>query len=268
MRHESREQNPTLQASWSVEWYSIHETRPRLKVLNTLLGFLEANKVVCLAFVCISQSSCNQCFTQKSFGCCFGRVRLIHVPYVHHVHHRAQAKAMNFHIFQRTPATDLLRPISCAYEFGVPQASGQFHQGDGPYKGGVWDAESNLVYINLAVNWMVLLSTPSGASHMDISGYTLGYNLQPFLLWRCSCHCMDFSILLMEFPSTKTWLWTGEEILSDHVGCVNKARDTAWRRERVMLTTWIERLPLRYRSKKLSEAFPTHFRTCRLADII
>lgn len=173
-------------------------------------------------------------------------------------------KSHEFSHLPANPATDLLRPISCAYEFGVPQASGQFHQGDGPYKGGVWDAESNLVYINLAVNWMVLLSTPSGASHMDISGYTLGYNLQPFLLWRCSCHCMDFSILLMEFPSTKTWLWTGEEILSDHVGCVNKARDTAWRRERVMLTTWIERLPLRYRSKKLSEASQ---HTSELADL-
>jgi len=39
------------------------------------------------------------------------------------------------------------KPISCAYEFGVPQASGQIHQGDGPYKGDVWDAE------NVALDW-------------------------------------------------------------------------------------------------------------------
>ena len=31
---------------------------------------------------------------------------------------------------------------------------------------------------------------------------------------------------VMEFPFTKTWLWTGEKILSDHAGCVHKARDT------------------------------------------
>ena len=37
-----------------------------------------------------------------------------------------------------------LRPISCAYEYGVPQASGQFYHGDGPYSGGVWNAERAL----------------------------------------------------------------------------------------------------------------------------
>lgn len=37
-----------------------------------------------------------------------------------------------------------LRPISCAYEYGVPQASGQFYHGDGPYSGGVWKAERAL----------------------------------------------------------------------------------------------------------------------------
>ena len=39
------------------------------------------------------------------------------------------------------------KPISCAYEYGVPQASGQFYHGDGAYSGGVWDAE------NLAKKW-------------------------------------------------------------------------------------------------------------------
>ena len=38
-----------------------------------------------------------------------------------------------------------LRHIRCAYEYGVPQASGQFYSGDGPYDGGVWDAERHLV---------------------------------------------------------------------------------------------------------------------------
>jgi len=37
--------------------------------------------------------------------------------------------------------------IRCAYEYGVPQASGQFYSGDGPYDGGVWDAE------NVALAW-------------------------------------------------------------------------------------------------------------------
>lgn len=39
------------------------------------------------------------------------------------------------------------KPISCAYEYGVPQASGQFYHGDGPYSGGVWKAE------NVALKW-------------------------------------------------------------------------------------------------------------------
>ena len=34
--------------------------------------------------------------------------------------------------------------MSCAYEYGVPQASGQFYHGDGPYSGGVWKAERAL----------------------------------------------------------------------------------------------------------------------------
>ena len=33
------------------------------------------------------------------------------------------------------------KPISCAYEYGVPQASGQFYSGDGPYGTEVWEAE-------------------------------------------------------------------------------------------------------------------------------
>ena len=37
-----------------------------------------------------------------------------------------------------------LRHIRCAYEYGVPQASGQFYSGDGAYSGGVWDAERHL----------------------------------------------------------------------------------------------------------------------------
>ncbi|CAK9036506.1 unnamed protein product [Durusdinium trenchii] len=45
------------------------------------------------------------------------------------------------------------KPIVCAYEYGVPQASGQFYHGDGPYSGGVWDAE------NVAKNWGNLVCT-------------------------------------------------------------------------------------------------------------
>ena len=33
------------------------------------------------------------------------------------------------------------KAISCAYEYGVPQASGQFYSGDGPYSPEVWKAE-------------------------------------------------------------------------------------------------------------------------------
>ena len=189
----------------------------RLKVV-CMLGFSEANKVVCLAFVCISQISCNQCFTQKSFGCCFGWAWLIHV----HICSSCSSQAQKPWIFtSSSDPTDLLRPISCAYEFGVPQASGQIHQGDGPYKGDVWDAESNLLAPNLALTGWFLGSTPTGASHHWLHPWlqlTSTYNLFCF---------GDVLVIVWTFQSsTKTWLWTGEEIPSDHAGCVHKARDT------------------------------------------
>ena len=146
-------------------------------------------------------------------------------------------KSHEFSHLPANPATDLLRPISCAYEFGVPQASGQFHQGDGPYKGGVWDAESNLVYINLAVNWMVLLSTPSGASHIWTSVATplvTTYNLFCFgdvrvIVWTFQYSSWSFRQLRrgsgLGKRSCQTMLgaWTRPEIL------LGEERGSCWR---------------------------------------
>ncbi len=88
---------------------------------------------------------------------------------------------------------------------------------------------------------------------------------------------MDFSILkktlilFMEswsFRSLRRGSGLGKRSCQTMLGACTRPeilRDTAWRRERVMLRTWIEGIPLRYRSKKLSEASQ---HTSELADII
>ena len=81
-----------------------------------------------------------------------------------------------------------LRHIRCAYEYGVPQASGELYSGDGIYTDAVWDAERHLEWKFEMSIWHRLFGGPK--------------KTQP----------------------TKMWLWPGAKIHWEIAGCVPKAK--------------------------------------------
>ena len=142
-----------------------------------------------------------------------------------------------------------LRHIRCAYEYGVPQASGQFYSGDGPYDGGVWDAERHLVdpwklgkdgpFLGGGFTYFfILYPDPWGKliqidfAHMVSNGLkqppprfgiVLFLLVEPLVLgiWISSWG-------QQKIQPTKMWRWPGAKIHWEIAGCVPKADDSAW----------------------------------------